>query len=402
MRYRVLRNKSYFFYIIAQALSKVGDGLYTIAIMWLLIKISGGSGLAVGGAFGIFTIGDIISGFLSGPIVDHFNKKKILVLTDFLRFLIILLLYYLSLKGLLNVFRVTVILFILSLLSPLFSAGEFTLIPHIVSHDELLEANGIISGMRGLVSILVPALGGIIVARFGYNICFLTDAISFLVSCAGVAFVKYSYTSEPHQGKSKLTNIFKSIPDGFKFIRASQFLFTLSIFVIFINFIQGPVEPLIPVLSDRYGLGSSGFGIIASSFSFGALLFSFLSGLVPKKITTGRLIVYGLLIMGVSSMFFGAFRNLIIIAILSFLMGFGNALTNIPLSALLQRTIPSDKLGVVSSFIYTFSGIAQPISMSLAGFVSDRVPLSIIFPVIGFLTLISAFVGFNLKGLKKF
>jgi MFS family permease len=135
------------------------------------------------------------------------------------------------------VFRVTVILFILSLLSPLFSAGEFTLIPHIVSHDELLEANGIISGMRGLVSILVPALGGIIVARFGYNICFLTDAISFLVSCAGVAFVKYSYTSEPHQGKSKLTNTFKSIPDGFKFIRASQFLFTLSIFVIFINFI---------------------------------------------------------------------------------------------------------------------------------------------------------------------
>jgi hypothetical protein len=83
-------------------------------------------------------------------------------------------------------------------------------------------------------------------------------------------------------------------------------------------------------------------------------------------------------------------------------MGFGNALTNIPLSALLQMTIPSDKLGVVLSFIYTFSGIAQPISMSLAGFVSDRVPLSIIFPVTGFLTLISAFVGFNLKGLKKF
>ena len=56
MRYRVLRNKSYFFYIIAQALSKVGDGLYTIAIMWLLLKISGGSGLAVGinSTFGCF------------------------------------------------------------------------------------------------------------------------------------------------------------------------------------------------------------------------------------------------------------------------------------------------------------------------------------------------------------
>jgi hypothetical protein len=40
--------------------------------------------------------------------------------------------------------------------------------------------------------------------------------------------------------------------------------------------------------------------------------------------------------------------------------------------------------------------------MSLAGFVSDRVPLSIVFLVIGFLTLISALVGFNLKGLKNF
>jgi len=401
MRYKVLRNKNYLYYTIGQTFSKVGDGLYTVAIMWLLLKISGNKGLAVGSAFGVLAIGEIISGFLSGPIVDHFNKKKILIITDFLRFLIVFALYYLSIRGLLNVFKVTMILFILSLLSPLFSAGEFTLIPHIVEKDELLEANGFISGLRGLINILAPALGGIIVAGFGYNVCFLIDALSFLISCIGIMLIKFESINSPYRNGEKIRLVFKSIPDGFKFITASHFLLTLCIYVIFINFIQGPVDPLIPILSNKYGFGSEGYGLIMSTFSLGALSFNFLSGLVPKRIPTGKLIAYGLLIMGLSLTFYGIFRNLFFTVFLSFLMGFGIALTNIPLSALLQQTVPSNKLGVVSSFIYTFAGVGQPISMSLGGLLSDKIPLSIIFFVIGLLTLISAFVGFGLSAFKE-
>ena len=70
-----MKNRSFIFYVAGQAVSVLGDNVYQIAITWLIMKITNNKGLAVGGAFSIFSIGELISGFISGPIADRFNKR---------------------------------------------------------------------------------------------------------------------------------------------------------------------------------------------------------------------------------------------------------------------------------------------------------------------------------------
>jgi MFS family permease len=141
------------------------------------MKITNNKGLAVGGAFSIFSIGELISGFISGPIADRFNKKRLLIISDFLRAVVLFTLYFLSVENLVNIYVIVLILLVLSILSPVFSITQFTIMPLLVESDELLKANGIFNSFTTISRILGPALGGVLVGALGYNACFLIDAI---------------------------------------------------------------------------------------------------------------------------------------------------------------------------------------------------------------------------------
>jgi Na+/melibiose symporter-like transporter len=149
-----MKSKSFIFYVAGQAVSVLGDNVYQIAIMWLIMKITNNKGLAVGGAFSIFSIGELISGFISGPIADRFNKKRLLIITDFLRAVVLFTLYFLSVENLVNMYVIVLILLVLSILSPVFSTTQFTLMPLLVESDELLKANGIFNSFTTISRIL--------------------------------------------------------------------------------------------------------------------------------------------------------------------------------------------------------------------------------------------------------
>ena len=397
MNYRILRNRNYLLYIIGQALSEFGNGLYLIAITWLLSEVTGSKGIAVGGALSIYAIGDIISGFFSGPIADNLDKKRLLIIVDSLRASIILFLYVLYIRGSINALNISIILLLLSLVTPFFSAGEFTLFSLIVEREDLLQANGFITGIRKFIGVVSPAVGAVIISTFGYSICFLLDVLSFLFSLATVFLIKYKLTEQVQlQNKLNILKIFYSIRDGFRFIKNSRLLFKFSFFTLFINLVTAPFEMFLLLFLSGGNFGVNAYGLILSSISFGVLSFGLLSGIIPRRYSSLKLLLYGLILMGIFTMFLGILRALPLMIIVSFFIGFGNALTNIPLSTFLQQTVPNDKLGIVSSFIYTMASLGAPVSLSLGGFLSDKIAPQILIIVEGFLVLFLTIFGFIL------
>jgi len=395
-----MKNKSFIFYVTGQAVSVLGDGVYQIAIMWLIMKITNNKGLAVGGAFSIFSIGELISGFISGPIADRFNKKRLLIITDFLRAVVLFTLYFLSVKNLVNMYMIVLILLVLSILSPVFSTTQFTLMPLLVESDELLKANGIFNSFTTISRILGPALGGVLVGAFGYNACFLIDAISFLVSVATIAFIRYKPIKVENIENKTVVSILKSFKEGYKYLLSSKFLITLSIYALFLNFIGGALLPLIPIFANRFHFGSQGYGYMMSAFSLGFLAFSLLVGLLPKELPETRLMLYGLTVGSTSIILWGASKSLILVLILFFIFGFSNALTNLPLNTLLQKMIKIEFLGVVISFTSTISQALQPVSMAFSGYLADKVPISMLIIFIGISSLAISLIGFVIPVFK--
>ncbi|WP_041726000.1 MFS transporter [Caldisericum exile] len=395
MNYVIFRNRDFLLYVIGQVLSELGNGLYLIAITWLLSEVTGSKGIAVGGALSIYAIGDIISGFFSGPIADNLDKKRLLMIVDSLRASIILFLYVLYVRRSLNTLSISVILLFLSLVTPFFSAGEFTLFPLIVEREDLLQANGFITGIRKFIGVISPAVGAVIISAFGYSACFLLDVFSFLFSVTTIILIKYRSNEKSQlQNIMKIQRIYQTIGDGFKFIKNSPLLFRFSFFTLLINLVTAPFELFLLLFLSRDNFGVNAYGLILSSISFGVLFFGFLTGIIPKRYSSLQLLLYGLILMGISTIFLGIFKALPLIIIVSFFIGFGNALTNIPLSTFLQQTIPNDKLGIVSSFIYTMASLGAPVSLSLGGFLSDKIAPQILIIATGFLVLFLVIFGF--------
>lgn len=137
MRNPLFQSKSFLFYLFGQAVSSLGDGLYLVAFMWLAMKLSGGKGIVLGGVFSIYTLCEIIFGFVAGPVADRFNKKGILITVDVIRGLAILVLFFLIQFNGITIFHLYIITFFFAAVSPFFHRTEFTIIPQIAEKVRL-------------------------------------------------------------------------------------------------------------------------------------------------------------------------------------------------------------------------------------------------------------------------
>jgi DHA3 family macrolide efflux protein-like MFS transporter len=389
------KNRSFILYLIGQSVSAIGDGLYLIAFMWLALELSGGKGIVLGGVFSIYTLNEVVFGFVAGPIADRINKKRLLIFVDILRGLLVAVLFIFVRYGYATVTHLYVLTFCFSLLSPFFHRTEFTIIPHLLSKEILLKGNGVIAGSRRLMQIIAPALGGLIIAVIGTESCFLIDGITYLFSAFCIGFVvirKVSHTTDALSIKT----LIKNMKEGYFILISSALLCTLAIYAAFINFFGGPVLPLLPLISEKIELGSSGYGIMMSVLSAGLIVSSFIIGFFERIFSKVRLILIGLSLSSLSILLIGIWPTAFVVIGSMFLLGVGLNISNLPIITLFQVNVDTAKIGVVSSFVFTIAQIAQPISIALTGFLADHIPLSILFFVIGIILLIGTLVGFLL------
>ncbi|HIE05319.1 MAG TPA: MFS transporter [bacterium (Candidatus Stahlbacteria)] len=399
MKRSLWRDRSFLIYLIGQTVSAFGDGLYLIAFMWLALEVSGGKGIVLGGVFSIYTLCEVVFGFIAGPIADRYNKKRILIIVDILRGAVVFLLYILITYRTITVFQLYLVTFAFSVLSPFFHRTEFTIIPFIVSPDDLLKANGILRGLRRTMLVIAPGLGGLLVSILGTRLGFLIDGGTFIFSSICIGFIVMRRLKRPEEAP-RGRSLFADMREGYKYLLRSSFLLILAIYAAFINFLAGPVFPLFPLLSEQSALGASGYGMMMSALSAGLIASSFTIGFIERIFNKVSMIFLGLFISAVAIFFLGlGFYKFAIIGAV-FVLGFGINTSNLPITTIFQQKVPEDKIGVVSSFVFTFAQIAQPISMALSGFLVDLFSISAIFITIGILLIAGAGVGSVLPQLR--
>ena len=82
-------NRNYRATWMAQVVSEVGDNFNNIAVFALVMQQTH-SGLAVGGVMLARAVGDLLAGPIAGVVLDRFDRRRIMVASDLLRFLIAL------------------------------------------------------------------------------------------------------------------------------------------------------------------------------------------------------------------------------------------------------------------------------------------------------------------------
>lgn len=191
----LLRNRSFCRLWIGDTISWTGDQFYLVALPWLVLSLTGSS-VVLGTIAMLAAIPRAVLMLLGGAISDRASPRRVLMLTAFVRSLLVSAVAALLFVNKLHLWE----LYFLALgfgVADAFSypAGS-AILPTIVEPEQLAAANSISQSTMQITMLVAPGPAGLFIRAFGSAWAFLLDGISFL----GIIFALWRLPDPPVPG----------------------------------------------------------------------------------------------------------------------------------------------------------------------------------------------------------
>ncbi|MEF8726545.1 MAG: MFS transporter [Candidatus Bipolaricaulota bacterium] len=401
---KTLKNRDFVYLWLGQMVSRLGDGIHEIALAWLVLELTG-SALSMGAILAVSITPNLLFGLPAGVFVDRFNRKYIMVLADFARTAIVLVIPVTYFLGGLQLWMIFAVAFLTSTAEAFAGPARQSSIPNLVEEKNLDPANSLMQMTRAVSSLFGLSLGGAVVAIFGPANSFYLDSFSFLLSTVFISRIAYKPAFR-EVAESLYQDIVIKTKRGLNYVINDPFIKRLIIIAAGINFIIAPINVIIPYfIKEEMGLSASIYGIMASCLSVGMVLGSMIIGNV--SVHRGKSLGSGILGSGVSLVFFSVFYllsqslllpTMVLIGLLSLTLagvGISTSFSNVPIHTLLQKTTEDSKRGRVMSIVGMGTMVAMPMAYGLSGFLLEQIGAIPLLFGIGSLTAIGATACFK-------
>ena len=278
---RKLWNKDYLLMLQGNAVSAIGDLLYSVAIGYWVYEMTGSSTL-----MGVMSsISMFITMFLSpfsGSIIDKCDRKWIIVGMDALRGVIMLAVGALAFWGQLRVSIVLIAAVMASLCSVFFSPAVSTLMIDIIPHDDMVRGQSIYSGTVSLINLVGKAFSGVLVAFLGVPLVIVINGISYLISAFTEMFIHVPKTLG--QGtKVSVKGVLGDFGLAMRMIFSDRFLKIFVPAALILNLLgAGPLTLMLPFCMDK-GFSVDMYGYLMSIQMAGSMVTMVLLGILKLK-----------------------------------------------------------------------------------------------------------------------
>ena len=370
--FRPLRGRDFRLLWAGQTVSLVGDGLFTVALIWQTLQLSS-SPVALGVVAFARSVPRLLLLIVSGAISDRLPRRRILLLSDVTQALAVGVIALLGATGHLALWHLVVLAVIVGAAQAFFFPSFTGIVPELVTPEQLIQANALTSASRLLASqFLGPAIGGLLVAAVGTSLALGLDAASFIISALALAAIRT--TALAQRGDSKML---QEVKEGFRFTRSQRWLWVTLLSAGVGNFVNsGCIAILIPLLiKHRLHAGPSGLGAYFAAFGLGGGIGVLLSAQFgnPRRRITVMYAVWGAggLFIAASGLATGIAFLLVCSAAQGYLFEYGNVLW----TSLMQDLVPKNILGRVSSVDYFMSLGLQPLALATAAPIAVAVGL---------------------------
>lgn len=363
-----LWNKNFFLLWQGQLVSCLGDAFYSIALgFWVLDKT--GSSTIMGILMAAVSIPRLVIGPFAGVIVDRFNRKKLILLGDFIRGIGMLFVGYAAFNNFLEVWMVMIVGVVCGICSAFFNPAMSSVIPDLVSSENLVKANSAQQISTSTTSLIGSMSGGLIYSVLGAGIMFIFNGISYIISTISEMFIEI-----PNVDRKNTTVTYKEdFKDGIKFTFTFKGLVIMLVMALALNFFFAIFSILIkPWFNGDPNLGVTKYGIITAFESIGIIIASLILTKVNIKFENKSKIMLSSLMLQSGFFFLGVLLNNFYIMCICFFMGcFFNTVSNTVSVSSMMLFIPQEMRGKVMSIIMTCSMGIHPIGTLIGGVLGD-------------------------------
>jgi len=264
---RALNHPDYRRFFLAQLVALVSGWMHTVAQSWLVLQLTD-SPLRLG-LIGTLQFGPILLfSVVSGAIADRLPKRRVLVATNLTLALLALALAGLVASGQVRYWHVGVVAVLAGLAQTLDGPARQSLMAELVGKVDLVNAVALNSAAFNAARIVGPAVGGLLIARFGVVPAFVVNAAGILVVAAALARLPARGAAAPRRG----TTMAQEIAEGVRYAARTPVIRLVLglLFVVSITIFNFTVY--VPLLARNVlGLGAEGFGFLMASLGVGAV-----------------------------------------------------------------------------------------------------------------------------------
>lgn len=372
---------------------KQPSGMLGFTIVWFgqVISLMGTtmSGFALGiwawqatqsaTAMAIIGICNFLPGVLFSPVagalVDRWNRKLVLMLSDLASGLVTVGILLLHHAGSLEMWH----LYVGGVISGTFQAFQWpaysAAISIMVPKKQYTRAAGMMSLAEWGSGIFSPVLAGALLGTIGLDGILVIDILTFIIAISALLWIFIPQAEKSEEGEHAEKGIFKESIFGFKYILKRPSLFNLQLVFASGNFMSSWAGVLLaPMILARTGNSASTLGVVESAGALGGIIGSSLitawGG--PKRRINGVLLgwagsgSFGLMLLGLSSAIPFWLAG-------SFFFSFFGPIVNSSNQAIWQSKVPPDIQGRVFSVRRVIAQITGPLGMMIAGPMADKV-----------------------------
>ncbi|MDT0203037.1 MFS transporter [Nocardioides sp. AE5] len=383
---------------VALVLTVFAWGIWVVALVWEVIRLDGSTGdLSLVSAAN--AIGMVIPVLFAGAVADRIPQKLILIAVATVQASCMVIAAILSLTDLASIPFLVGLALVYGCATSFYYPAYSAWLPALVPEQDLLAVNGFEGMVRPTIGqALGPAFAGFLVGAASSGWGMLVAAAAAFGALAALFPVPLTPVRRDlaaqvssHPVRSALVDI----REGFGYmVRTPWLLATLLFASLMTLFIMGPIEVLVPFhIKDHLGGDAGDHALVLAAFGIGGAVASMAiaSFPMPRRYLTVMNLSWGLGCLPLA--FIGIADSVWIIVPLALVLGAMFSGPMVIWGTLLQRRVPSHMLGRVSSLDFFVSISLMPVSMALAGPVSELIGMQETFLLAGTLPMVIAVIA---------
>lgn len=359
-----------------ETVSELGSQVSLLAIPLVAVRTLHATTFEIGALTAASTAAFLLIGLPAGVWVDRLRRRPVMIAADVGRMLAlgsIPITYALGDLGLLQLYLVTLVCGVLTVF---FDVAYQSYLPSLVGREHLVEGNAKLAGSAQVAQVAGPGLAGGLVQTIGGPYAVAVDAVSFLVSAAGVSAIRTPETAPevPEGGH----HLYRDIGEGLRFVFGHRLLRAIAATTSTSNLFSGiqtavEIVFLVRVVHAQPGI----IGLLFASASVGGLVAAFIASWAARRLGGARATLLGI--------FFGAGGlliplttpgvGLLFFASGLFLSSFGVVLYNVNQLSFRQLLCPERLLGRMNATMRFVVWGVLPIGALLGGVIGTAIGL---------------------------
>jgi MFS family permease len=369
--FRALRHRNFRLFIAGQFVSLIGTWMQSIALGWLLFRLTGSAALLGVSGF-LAQIPSLFVSPVAGVWADRWQRHRMVIGTQVLSLVQAALLAALVLSGRETVHAILALSLFIGLVNSVdVPARQSFVVEMVGGSEDLPNAIALNSSVFNVARLIGPSIGGLLIGPLGEGMLFLVNALSYVAVIAALLAIRVPPAPAPRHAEAAL---WPQLREGLAYVGGFRTIRSLLLLLGLVSLLGQPFSVLLPAFTGKVLHGDADtLGLLVAAVGVGALVGALYLASRTTVVGLGRLIVTAVTVFGVGLILLALVRSRWLALPILACCGFGMMVHMGSSNTIVQTVVDPEKRGrVMSIYAVSFMGTA-PLGSLFEGWLADRI-----------------------------